>query len=103
MDPLSIAGSIVGIIAAAAKVMEMVQPFASNIKDAPNLAVTVHNEVNCARIVLASPKAILKDLPTPAYSAARASFIQVEHLVVILFSELETLLASLKVPHNGNA
>ncbi|KAF2678248.1 hypothetical protein K458DRAFT_491308 [Lentithecium fluviatile CBS 122367] len=105
MDPLSVAASIVGILAATAKVIEIVQPFVSNSKDAPKIAMTVHSEVTRVRIILEPLKSLLQDVSTPSSPpAARASFIRVDHLVVIftdgvlLFSELETLLAPLQLP-----
>ncbi|KAF2678247.1 hypothetical protein K458DRAFT_491307 [Lentithecium fluviatile CBS 122367] len=107
MDPLSVAASIVGILTAAAKVAEIVQPFVSNTKSAPRLAVQIANEVNSIRIVLSSLKLVLQELLTPsAHSASRASHVQVDHIVVLftdgvlLFSELEALLAPLRAPEN---
>lgn len=106
-DPLSVAASIVGILAAAGKIIEIVQPFVTNVRDAPKLAVTVHSEVNRVRIVLSSLETYLEDLS--AQSTSRASFIQVDHIVVLftdgvlLFSELETLLAPLKSLNDNTA
>lgn len=108
MDPLSVAGSIVGILAAAAKVVELVQPFVTNTKDAPKLAISIHSEVNRVRMVLNSLKSILQDLSSPSTaSQSRASVIQIDHIVVLftdgvlIFSELESLLAPLSAPHDA--
>jgi hypothetical protein len=101
MDPLSVAGSIVGILTAAAKVVEIVEPFISSTKDAPKIAVSVHREVNRVRMVLSSLQDILNGLSA---SPKRAAFIQVDQLVVtftdgvLIFSELETILAPLMMP-----
>ena len=106
-DPLSVAASIVGILAAAAKVVEIVQPFISNTKDAPKVADTVYTQVNQVRIILGSLETFLQDLSAP--SSVRASFIQVECIVVfftdgvLIFSELESLLSPLKLLNEDNS
>lgn len=99
MDPLSVAASIVGILAAAAKVAEILEPYVSASKDAPKLARTVHSEVSRVRIILEPLKELLQEVSNPSSPAASyASYIRVDHLIVIftdgvlLFSELETLI-----------
>ncbi|ORY02261.1 hypothetical protein BCR34DRAFT_84268 [Clohesyomyces aquaticus] len=108
VDPISVAASIVSILAAAAKVIEIVQPFVSNSKDAPKIAMQVHSEANCVRIILEPLKTLLQDISTPSSSAAtHASFIRVDHLIVIftdgvlLFAELESILGPLDIPNDA--
>jgi hypothetical protein len=107
-DPLSVAASIIGILAAAAKVTETVQPWVSNVRSAPKLALQVFREVSSVRMVLASLETILKDLGTPSVQAT-ARHIQVDYVVVLLtdgvllFSELDALLAPLKAPDTGQS
>lgn len=106
-DPLSVAASIVGILAAAAKIVEIVQPFISDVSNAPKIALTVHTEVSHIQLVLKSLRYFLQDLAAST-SSGRASFVQVDHIIilftdgVILFSELESLLSPLKIPNGGH-
>jgi hypothetical protein len=51
-DPLSVAASIIGILAATVKVAEIVQPYISNAKDAPKIALRVPTEVQRVQLVL---------------------------------------------------
>jgi hypothetical protein len=107
-DPLSVAASIIGILGAAAKITETVQPLISNTRNAPKLALQVYREVNSVRMVLASLETVLKDLGTPS-AQTTARHIQVDYVVVLLtdgvllFSELDALLAPLKAPDTGQS
>ena len=109
MDPLSVAGSIVGILTAAAKVIEIVEPYVSSTKDAPKIAVSVHSEVNRVRAVLSSLQSILQNLSSPSTTPSRASFVQIDQLVVtftdgvLIFSELESIVAPLMPPDQKQA
>lgn len=106
-DPLSVAASIVGILAAAAKIVEIVQPFISDVSNAPKIALTIHTKVSHIQLVLKSLRDFLQNLATPS-SSGRASFVQVDHIIilftdgVILFSELEFLLSPLKLPNDSH-
>jgi hypothetical protein len=105
MEPLSVAASIVGILSAAAKVVEIVQPFITSMKDAPKLALTVYSEVNRVLVILNSLKLFLESIY--ATSSSRGSLVEIDHLRVLftdgvlLFSDLETLLAPLEPLANG--
>ncbi|KAI0019151.1 hypothetical protein F4780DRAFT_459836 [Xylariomycetidae sp. FL0641] len=101
-DPLSVAASILGILAAAGKVVEILSPIVSAVKDAPMLPRLIYSEVVSSRIILSA----LHDL-VPLLAAKhrkRASLIQVDQIIAILsdgvlvFSELEALSPSLPVP-----
>lgn len=104
MDPLSVAGSIIGILAAAGKVTELVEPYVTSTKDAPKIALSVHREVNRVRTVLSSLQNILENLSSPSNTQRRAAFVQIEPLVVtftdgvLIFSELESIVAPLLPP-----
>jgi hypothetical protein len=104
MDPLSVAGSIVGILAAAAKVIEIVEPYVTSTKDAPKIAVSVYSEVNRVRTVLSSLQDILENLSNPSISPTRAAFVQIEPLIVtftdgvLIFSEMESVVTPLMPP-----
>lgn len=63
MDPLSVSASIVGILAAASKVLEIVQPYVTTTTiHAPQITVSVFSEVNRVSIDLLSLKLILEDV-----------------------------------------
>lgn len=104
MDPLSVAGSIIGILAAAGKVVEIVEPYVTSTKDAPKIAVSVHSEVNRVRTVLSSLHDILSNLSNSSISPTRAAFVQIDPLIVtftdgvLIFSELESIVAPLMPP-----
>src|SRR4051812_28876466 len=108
MDPLSVTSSIVGILAAAGKVAEIVEPYISSTKDAHKIAISVYSEVNRIRAVLHSLQNFLTSLSNPSASPARAGLIQVDQLVVtftdgvLIFSELETMLGPLKMGSEGS-
>jgi len=98
MDPLSVAASIVGIQGAAGKVIEILGPVVSALKDAKSPA-TIYSEVNNSRIILSALQTFLNNLNTA--SRKRTALIQIDQLVavltdgVILFSELEALVLPL--------
>jgi len=99
-----VAGSIIGILAAAGKVTELVEPYVTSTKDAPKIALSVHREVNRVRTVLSSLQNILENLSSPSNTQRRAAFVQIEPLVVtftdgvLIFSELESIVAPLLPP-----
>ncbi|KAL2883097.1 hypothetical protein SGCOL_001284 [Colletotrichum sp. CLE4] len=92
-DPLSIASSIVGILAAAGKVIEILGPYMSAVKDTPKIAVSVHTEVISSRIILSSLHGLLENLGVA--SRSRTSLVPIDDLItvftngVLIFSELE--------------
>ncbi|KAG8525604.1 uncharacterized protein KY384_009248 [Bacidia gigantensis] len=98
MDPLSVAASIVGILAAAAKTSSVLTDSIRNTRGAPKLAHNVLEDVNSLRAVLSSLQEYI--LGTAKLPQAQASLILVEQVVVTLgdcvklFSELEDLLGS---------
>jgi hypothetical protein len=101
MDPLSVTASIVGILAAAAKIAESLQGMVSTAKNAPRVLVALDCEIREFQTALSSLQTLLADLSSiPTH---RAALIQVEQLVVTLteavltFSELDALRGS-KVP-----
>ncbi|KAF2727654.1 hypothetical protein EJ04DRAFT_132590 [Polyplosphaeria fusca] len=100
MDPLSVSASILGILTAAGKVVELVQPYVAVALHTPQVAVSILSEVNRMRIVLFSLKRILDNVHT---RLGRAAFIQVDQLIVmftdgvLIFAELEAMLEPLKM------
>lgn len=97
-DPLSIASAIVGILAAAGKIIEVLGPYVSAAKDVPEIATMVHSEVVNSRIMLSALKSLLSNLSSA--SRTRKLLISIDDLIavvtngVLLFSALEGSVAS---------
>ena len=100
MDPLSVSASIIGVLAAAAKVSSVLITFAQNTKAVPRLAQTVLADITGVSTVLSHLQTYLLGNTTP--SKSRASLILVEQVIVTLtecvitFSELEDVLGTSK-------
>lgn len=92
---LETAAAVIGILAAAGKVAELLGPVVSAFQDATKHTAAVLSEVNNSRIILAALQRYLYDLGTSPRT--RKELIQVDQLVaalmdgVLLFSELEEL------------
>lgn len=92
MDPLSITASVVGIIAAAAKVCSALD----SIHDAPYSVRAVRTEVEHIQLVFGALQRFVDQ--TSNITSRRAALISLEELTVILtqtvivFSELQTLI-----------
>jgi hypothetical protein len=99
MDPLSIAASILGILAAAGKVVEILGPVVSTLKDTTNNAAIVYTEVKSSRIIVSSLKKLLDGLEQTPRS--RRELIKLDDLRatltdgVFLFDELEAIVLQL--------
>jgi len=100
MDPLSVTASIVGIIAAAGKVVELVGPVVRGIKNAPGALRDVYAESTDIQAILSSLQPFLCNLSSVA--PARLALIQLDQLIVtftdavLAFSELDLLLEPLQ-------
>ena len=95
MDPLSIAASITGILAAAAQVSSLL----SQIREATASVAAVLSEIEHIKIVFRALQSFVDR--TRTVTRYRATLIQIEDFTVILtqtvivFSELETLITPL--------
>ena len=100
MDPLSAAGSIVGLIGVTATATRILKTFISTVKNAPDLAKNVLAEVTEIRACLTQLQAFL--LGPKVITRSRASLLMVEQIVVALtncvmiFSELDKILDMLR-------
>jgi hypothetical protein len=99
MDPLSVTASIVGILAASGKVIEIIGPVVGALKDTAKSAATVHAEVSSSRIILSALQRLFADLGnTPV---KRRELIQIDQLIatltdgILIFNELEPLVVRL--------
>jgi len=101
MDPLSVTASIVGILAAAGKLSELLRSIISTAKDAPQVVAALVCEINEVQAALSSLQTLLTDLSSAP--PRRAALIQLDQLIVTLtesvltFSELETIITPLAV------
>jgi hypothetical protein len=92
-EPLSVAASIVGILAAASKVAEVLGPVVTSLKDTPKTVTAIYAEVSSARIILAALQTLFNDLERSP--KRRRELIQVDQLIAtltdgaLIFSELE--------------
>jgi hypothetical protein len=102
---LEVAAAIIGIIAAAGKVLEVVSPMVSSFQNVDSLVAKVHAETNQIRIILPSLKAMLDDLES--MTSRRKEMIKVDQLLttltdgVLLFDELEFLVQNLSAHHSN--
>jgi hypothetical protein len=62
MDPLSVAASIVGILAAAGKISELLHTVVISAKEAPQIVTALMFEVDDVRSAFASLQSLLVDL-----------------------------------------
>ncbi|KAH0422264.1 modin [Colletotrichum camelliae] len=92
-DPLSVISAIVGILAAAGKVVEVLGPYVSAAKDTPKIARSVHSEVVHSRIILSALHGLLDNLSL--MPGSRTDIVQLDDLItvftngVLIFNELE--------------
>ncbi|KAJ0375833.1 hypothetical protein COL26b_005984 [Colletotrichum chrysophilum] len=97
-DPLSVISAIVGILAAAGKVVEVLGPYVSAAKDTPKIARSVHSEVVNSRIIF-----LLDNLSMVPRS--RTLLVPIDDLItvftngVLIFNELEE--SVLKITQSG--
>lgn len=107
MDPLSVAGSVVGILAAAAQIIPQLYNLGIAIKDAPRVTQAAVLELNdITNILMQLRRYIDGELQA---SFQRLSLITVESITasltgcVITYSELDAMLKSLRVGENIRA
>jgi hypothetical protein len=99
MDPLSVTASIIGILAAAAKVIEIIGPIPSTLRGAPAKQRAVSNEVKSCMNILSALQNLLLNIDS--LPGQRRELIHLDHIIttftdgVLLFSELESLVGRL--------
>ncbi|KAF4457352.1 cell division control protein 42 [Fusarium austroafricanum] len=95
-DPLSIAASIVGLLAAGGKVCEVLSTFINSTVDAPNSAAAALQNVEHMNLTLHSIQSLIDSLDT--IDRSRKSLIQLDHLSIVVthavltISELESII-----------
>lgn len=93
MDPLSIAASIAGLLAAAVAIKKQLESFIFASRDAPQIACKIYSELQSTRAVLQVVKNLIENIATKP--VRNASLVRVDQLQIILvdgvllFSELE--------------
>jgi len=104
-DPLSVGSAIIGIILAAGKVVEILGPVISSVKDANNTAHAIRDQVEESRVILLALHNLFDDLEQSP--RRRRELIQIDHLKatlcdgVIIFSDLEPLVIQLSSSNEG--
>jgi hypothetical protein len=99
---LEVAAAIIGILAAAGKVAEVLAPVITAYGDSVRNAAIMHSEISNARFTLVSLHALFDNLSEAPQR--RRKLIQVDQLIisltdgVLLFSELEAFVTGLDCP-----
>lgn len=99
-DPLSVAASVTGLIAAAAKISNVLYTVVNKARNAPDDCRKIKNELDDIRNVLAQLQVFIMGAKRP--SASRAALIMVDQVVVTLaacvttFSELDAFAEGLR-------
>lgn len=99
---LEIAAAIIGIVAAAGKIIEILGPLVSTYKNTPSNAAIVQTEIRDTSIILHALKELFDDLSKARWKRKR--LLQCDQLVttlaggVLLFDELECTVKDLKSP-----
>ena len=101
MDPLSVTASVVGLLAATAKVSKLLSTFINVAKQAPELAENVLLEVSDVNAALTQLQTLILNLESA--NSSRKRMIMLDKVVVTLancvmiFSDLETIVCSLNI------
>ena len=101
-DPLSVAASVAGLLTAAAAICKVLAPYASAVRDTPQIALQVRAEIEEASIFLGTLQGLASNLVT--LPTQRTLLIQVDHVMAILtngvlvFSDLEACVGDLPTP-----
>ena len=107
MEPLSVAGSVVGLICAGAKLVPMLYDLGSAIRDSPEHAHVAAAELGDITIVLTQLQRYINGQAHA--SIQRLNLITVEHITatltecVMTYSELDALLKSLRLDQGVRA
>ncbi|KAK1497758.1 hypothetical protein CABS01_10736 [Colletotrichum abscissum] len=100
-DPLSIAGSVAGLLATAVKVYNTTYNFVSSAIDAPESAMQMFQLIEETMMTLSSVHKLLRSLDS--FSSSRKNMIQLDHLSIVITHSVLTLskLESIVCQQNG--
>ncbi|KAI8712442.1 hypothetical protein NCS52_01342400 [Fusarium sp. LHS14.1] len=100
-DPLSIAASVVGLVAAAGKVYGVLSNFVFTAADAPSSAASVLETVEQMKLTLSSVQSLIDSIET--LDPSRKALIQLDHLSIVITHSVLTIseLESLVCPKDG--
>ncbi|RTE83512.1 hypothetical protein BHE90_001906 [Fusarium euwallaceae] len=100
-DPLSIAASVVGLVAAAGKVYGVLSNFVSTAADAPSSAASVLLTVEQMKMTLSSVQSLIDSIES--LDPSRKALIQLDHLSIVITHSVLTIseLESLVCPKDG--
>ncbi|KAK1658242.1 hypothetical protein BDP55DRAFT_734236 [Colletotrichum godetiae] len=88
-DPLSIAGSVAGLLATAVKVYNTTSNFVSSAIDAPESAMQMFRIIEETKMTLSSVHKLLHSLDT--FPSSRKNMIQLDHLSIVITHSVLTL------------
>ncbi|KAK1701611.1 hypothetical protein BDP67DRAFT_572627 [Colletotrichum lupini] len=88
-DPLSIAGSVAGLLATAVKVYNTTYNFVSSAIDAPESAMQMFQLIEETMMTLSSVHKLLRSLDS--FSSSRKNMIQLDHLSIVITHSVLTL------------
>jgi hypothetical protein len=89
MDPLSISASIAGLLAVTGTIISTLEGFTSNVKNAPQSALSALFAVKDMKLALASVEKLLSSLSS--LERTRKEMIQIDHLVIAITQSVVTL------------
>ncbi|KAJ4211252.1 hypothetical protein NW759_012732 [Fusarium solani] len=100
-DPLSIAASVVGLVAAAGKVYGVLSNFVSTAADAPSSAASVLETVEQMKLTLSSVQSLIDSIES--LDPSRKALIQLDHLSIVITHSVLTIseLESIVCPKDG--
>ncbi|KAJ3456356.1 hypothetical protein MRS44_016379 [Fusarium solani] len=100
-DPLSIAASVVGLVAAAGKVYGVLSNFVSTAADAPSSAASVLGTVEQMKLTLSSVQSLIDSIES--LDPSRKALIQLDHLSIVITHSVLTIseLESIVCPKDG--
>ncbi|KAK7438671.1 hypothetical protein Landi51_11519 [Colletotrichum acutatum] len=88
-DPLSIAGSVAGLLATAVKVYNTTYNFVSSAIDAPESAMQMFQLIEETKITLSSVHKLLHSIDS--FPSSRKNMIQLDHLSIVITHSVLTL------------
>ncbi|KAI8653932.1 hypothetical protein NCS56_01348600 [Fusarium sp. Ph1] len=100
-DPLSIAASVVGLVAAAGKIYGVLSNFVSTAAEAPSSAASVLETVEQMKLTLSSVQSLIDSIES--LDPSRKALIQLDHLSIVITHSVLTIseLESIVCPKDG--
>jgi hypothetical protein len=107
MDPLSVAGSLAGLITVAGKLCSILRSIICDVSDAPREVSWVLSEITATKTAIDTLQGLLRDIET--LPSSRRGLIKLDALAIILsetvltFEQLDSIIAPLGEPSSSSA